>query len=168
MKDIETYKKLNEESIKRYLSALKKNNDLMNFVNLIKKRINELATIKYDYEELFEYYKKAIKQIGENKHQTEKQKENIRNLLENEKNNLLEKYMQIKGEFMSKNEILYRQCDYIDELRKEIQKCEKEKNKRKQQMQDYIFLVERKQDELIKDLSDKLKLSSIFKKYNKF
>ena len=168
MKDIETYKKLNEECIKRYLSALKKNNELMNFVNSIKKRINELATIKYDYEELFEYYKKAIKQIDENKHQTEKQKENIRNILENEKNNLLEKYMIIKGEFMSKNEILYKQCDYMDELRKEIQKCEKEKNKRKQQMQDYIFLVERKQDELIKDLSDKLKLSSIFQKFNKF
>ena len=168
MKDIETYKKLNEECIKRYLSALKKNNELMNFVNSIKKRINELATIKYDYEELFEYYKKAIKQIDENKHQTEEQKENIRNILENEKNNLLEKYMIIKGEFMSKNEILYKQCDYMDELRKEIQKCEKEKNKRKQQMQDYIFLVERKQDELIKDLSDKLKLSSIFQKFNKF
>ena len=32
----------------------------------------------------------------------------------------------------------------IDSLKKEIQKCEKEKNKRKQQMQDYIFLVEKK------------------------
>ena len=73
MKDIETYKKLNEECIKRYLKKKKKNNELMNFVNSIKKRINELATIKYDYEELFEYYKKAIKQIDENKHQTEKQ-----------------------------------------------------------------------------------------------
>ena len=88
--------------------------------------------------------------------------------MENEKNNLLEKYMQIKDEFLMKNEVLYKQCDYMDELRREIQKCEKEKNKRKQQMQDYIFLVEKKQDELIKDLSDKLKLSSIFKKTNKF
>ena len=168
MKDIETYKILNEESIKKYLSSLKKNNDLMNYVNSLKKRINELATIKYDYEELFEHYKKAIKEIDNNKNQDSKQKENIRNILEIEKNNLLEKYMQIKNEFMVKNEILYKQCDIIDEQRKEIQKCENEKNKRKQQMQDYIFLVEKKQDELIKDLSDKLKLSSIFKKTNKF
>ena len=168
MKDIETYKILNEESIKKYLIALKKNTDLMNFVNSLKKRINELATIKYDYEELFEHYKKALKQIDNNKYQTSSQKENIRNILETEKNNLLEKYMQIKDEFLTKNEILYKQCDYMDEIRKEILKCEKEKNKRKQQMQDYIFLVEKKQDELIKDLSDKLKLSSIFKKKNQF
>ena len=168
MKDIETYKILNEESIKRYLAALKKNNELMNFVNSLKKRINELATIKYDYEELFEYYKKALKQIDTNKYQNKEQKENIRNILENEKNKLLEKYLKVKNEFLMKNEVLYKQCDYMDELRKEIQKWEKEKNKRKQQMQDYIFLVEKKQDELIKDLSDKLKLSSIFKRTNKF
>ena len=168
MKDIETYKILNEESIKKYLLVLKKNNDLMNYVNSLKKRINELATIKYDYEQLFEYYKNALKQNDNNTHQNKSQKENIRNILENEKNNLLEKYMQVKGEFMLKNEILYRQCDNIDEIRREIKKCEDEKNKRKQQMQDYIFLVEKKQDELIKNLSDKLKLSSIFKKTNKF
>ena len=168
MKDIETYKILNEESIKKYLIALKKNSELMNFVNSLKSRINELATTKYDYEELFEHYKKALKQIDNNKYQTSSQKENIRNILETEKNNLLEKYMQIKDEFLTKNEILYKQCDYMDEIRKEIQKCEKEKDKRKQQMQDYIFLVEKKQNELIKDLSDKLKLSSVFKKKNQF
>ena len=168
MKDIETYKILNEESIKKYLLVLKKNNELMKYVNSLKSRINELATIKYDYEELFEYYKKALKQNEDNTKQNKSQKDNIRNILENEKNNLLEKYMQVKGEFMLKNEILYRQCDIIDEFRKEIKKCENEKNKRKQQMQDYIFLVEKKQDELIKNLIDKLKLSSIFKKTNKF
>ena len=168
MKDIETYKILNEESIKKYLLALKKNSELMNYVNSLKKRINELATIKYDYEELFEYYKKALKQLDNNKHQTSEQKKNIRNILEGEKNNLLEKYMKIKDEFLIKNEVLYKQCDFMDELKKEIQKCEYEKNKRKQQMQDYIFLVEKKQDELIKELSDKLKLSSVFKRTNKF
>ena len=168
MKDIETYKILNEESIKKYLLALKKNSELMNYVNSLKKRINELATIKYDYEELFEYYKKALKQLDNNKHQTSEQKENIRNILEGEKNNLLEKYMKIKDEFLIKNEVFYKQCDFMDELKKEIQKCEYEKNKRKQQMQDYIFLVEKKQDELIKELSDKLKLSSVFKRTNKF
>ena len=167
-KDIETYKILNEESIKKYLLILKKNNELMKYVNSLKKRIDELATTKYDYEELFEYYKKALKQNENNINQDKTQKDNIRNILENEKNNLLEKYMQVKGEFMLTNEILYRQCDNIDELKKEIKKCENEKNKRKQQMQDYIFLVEKKQDELIKNLSDKLKLSSIFKKTNKF
>ena len=109
-----------------------------------------------------------MKQLDNNKHQTAEQKENIRNILEGEKNNLLEKYMKVKDEFLMKNEVLYKQCDYMDELKKEIQKCEYEKNKRKQQMQDYIFLVEKKQDELIKELSDKLKLSSVFKRTNKF
>ena len=66
MKDIETYKILNEESIKKYLLVLKKNNELMKYVNSLKSRINELATIKYDYEELFEYYKKALKQNEDN------------------------------------------------------------------------------------------------------
>jgi hypothetical protein len=168
IKDIETYKILNEECVKKYLLALKKNDELTNYVKSLKKRINELASIKYDYEELFEYYKKALKQLDNNKHQTAEQKENIRNILEGEKNNLLEKYMKVKDEFLMKNEVLYKQCDYMDELKKEIQKCEYEKNKRKQQMQDYIFLVEKKQDELIKELSDKLKLSSVFKRTNKF
>jgi hypothetical protein len=117
MKDIETYKILNEESIKKYLLALKKNSELMNYVNSLKKRINELATIKYDYEELFEYYKKALKQLDNNKHQTASQKENIRNILEGEKNNLLEKYMKVKDEFLMKNEVLYKQWDYMDELK---------------------------------------------------
>ena len=40
MKDIETYKILNEESIKKYLISLKKNSELMNFVNSLKSRIN--------------------------------------------------------------------------------------------------------------------------------
>ena len=40
MKYIEAYKILNEESIKKYLYALKKNSELMNFVNSLKSRIN--------------------------------------------------------------------------------------------------------------------------------
>ena len=167
-KDIQTYIILNEECVRKYLFTLKKYDELMNYINLIKKRLNELATTKYDYEELFDYYKNAIKQIDNNKYNNEDQKRNMKNILENEKNNLLEKYLQIKDEFTMKNELLYNQCDVIDKLRKELQKCENDKNKRRQQMQDYIFLYEKKQDELIKNLSDKLKLSSIFKKTNKF
>jgi hypothetical protein len=168
IKDIETYKVLNEQSVKKYLLYLKKYDELMNYVHSLKKRINELASTKYDYEELFEYYKNAIKQIDDNKYNNKQQRENIRNLLEKEKNNLLEKYLIIKDEFTIKNELLYKQCDAIDKISHEMKKWEKDKNKRRQQMQDYIFLYEKKQDELIKNLSDKLKLSSIFKRTNKF
>ena len=169
IKDIETYKLLNEESTKKYLFALKKYDQLMNNVNLIKKRLNNLASIKYNYEELFDYYKDAINQINKNKYNNnQEQKNNLRNILENEKNKILEKYLQIKDEFIVKNELLYKQCDIIDKVRNEIKNLDNEKNKRRQQMQDFLFLYEKKQDQLIKNLSDKLKLSSIFKKTNKF
>ena len=169
IKDIETYKLLNEESTKKYLFALKKYDQLMNNVNLIKKRLNNLASIKYNYEELFDYYKDAINQINKNKYNNnQEQKNNLRNILENEKNKILEKYLQIKDEFIVKNELLYKQCDIIDKIRNEIKNLDNEKNKRRQQMQDFLFLYEKKQDQLIKNLSDKLKLSSIFKKTNKF
>jgi hypothetical protein len=167
IKDIETYKILNEECVKKYLLALKKNDELTNYVKSLKKRINELASIKYDYEELFEYYKNALEQLDK-KHNDEKQRENLRNIIETEKNNLLEKYLEIKDEFIVKNQLLYKQCEAIEKIGKEIKKCEIDKNKRRQQMQDYIFLYEKKIDELIKELSDKLKLSSIFKRTNKF
>ena len=167
-KDIETYKILNEECIKKYILTLSKYDELMNYNKELKKRINELASIKYDYEELFNYYKNAIKQLDNNKYKDETQKENIRNIIENEKNKLLEKYLEIKDEFIVKNELLYKQCDAIAKIKNEITKCENDKNKRRQQMQDYIFLYEKKIDELIKNLSDKLKLSAIFKKTNKF
>ena len=167
-KDIETYKLLNEECVKKYLFQLRKYDELMIYVSSLKKRINELATIKFDYEELFEYYKNAIKQLDNNNYSNSGEKEFKRNLIENEKNKLLEKYLEIKDEFIVKNELLYKQCDLIDKIRSEIRKCENDKNKRRQQMQDFIFLYEKKQDELIKNLSDQLKMSSIFKKTNKF
>ena len=166
LQDIENFQLLNEESVKKYLLVLKQYDELMIYNRTIKKSINELASIKYDYEEMFEFYKNAIKQTEKNKNKTER--ENLKNMLENEKNNLLEKYLEIKDKLTIENELLYKQCEIIDKFRKEVKKCEIDKNKRKQQMQDYIFLYEKKQDELIKNLSDKLKLSSIFKKTNKF
>ena len=168
IKDIETYKILNEESVKKYLFALKKYDELMNNVHLIKNRLNYLASVKYNYEELFDYYKNAIKQTDNNKYNNIEQKNNIKIILEDEKKKILEKYLKIKDEFIVKNELLYKQCDIIDKISYEIRKLENEKNKRRQQMQDFLFLYEKKQDELIKNLSDKLKLSSIFKKTNKF
>ena len=166
LQDIENFQLLNEESVKKYLLVLKQYDELMNYNRSLKKSINELASIKYDYEEMFEFYKNAIKQTEKNKNKTER--ENLKNMLENEKNNLLEKYLEIKDKLTVENELLYKQCAIIDKFQKEVKKCEIDKNKRKQQMQDYIFLYEKKQDELIKNLSDKLKLSSIFKKTNKF
>ena len=42
------------------------------------------------------------------------------------------------------------------------------KIKRRDEMQDFLFITEQKKDELIKNLSEKLKLSVNFKKNNIF
>ena len=79
-----------------------------------------------------------MKQLDK-KYNDEKQRENLRNIIETEKNNLLEKYLKIKDEFIVKNQLLYKQCEAIEKIGKEIKKCEIDKNKRRQQMQDWLF-----------------------------
>ena len=89
-------------------------------------------------------------------------------LLEEEKNKIMEKYIPIKDEYDMNTRILLKCYDIMDSFKSEVENWELEKNKRRQQMQDYLFIIEQKKDELIKILSEKLKLSVNFKKNNIF
>ena len=182
IKDIEKFKNLNEIANQRYLLSLQRYNSLIKYIHEIKIKIDKLATMKYSYEDLFSYFKKAINQII-NKNNSKilykdmldskllelnNDEKNKIKILEEEKNKIMEKYIPIKDEYDMSTRILLKCYDNIDNFKNEVKKYEFEKNKRKQQMQDYLFIIEQKKDELIKNLSEKLKLSVNFKKNNIF
>ena len=181
--DIELYKSLNESANQKYLLSLRRYNTLIKYVKQLKKKIDNLANNKYSYEEIFSYFKKNInKKLEKNKinisyielietgkvTELSEDDQNKIKLLEDGKNKIMEKYIPIKDEYDTNNNLLIQCYDMIDKLKFEIEKCEFEKNKRRQQMQDYLFLIEQKKDELIKTLCEKLKLSVNFKKTNSF
>ena len=181
--DIELYKSLNESANQKYLLSLRRYNTLIKYVKQLKKKIDNLANNKYSYEEIFSYFKKNINQILEKNKinisyielietgkvtELSEDDQNKIKLLEDGKNKIMEKYIPIKDEYDTNNNLLIQCYDMIDKLKFEIEKCEFEKNKRRQQMQDYLFLIEQKKDELIKTLCEKLKLSVNFKKTNSF
>jgi hypothetical protein len=85
-----------------------------------------------------------------------------------EKNKIIEKYIPIKNEFDIKSDLLYKKCDTIDKYKTELDIWINEKNRIKEEMQNYLFEVEEKNKELIRNLSDKLKLSENYKKSYKF
>ena len=89
-------------------------------------------------------------------------------MLVNERKKIMEKYGPIKKEFDIKTDLLYKKCDIIDKYKIELDKWDDEKNKTKNKMQKYLFEVEEKNKEFIRVLSDKLKLSEIYKKSYKF
>ena len=89
-------------------------------------------------------------------------------MLIKEKNKILEKYAPIKREFDFKTNLLYQKCDTIDKYKTELDKWDLEKNKTKNEMQQYLFDIEKKNKEYIQVLSDKLKLSENYKKTYKF
>ena len=136
--------------------------------------------MKYSYEDLFSYFKKAINQvINKNnakilykdmidKLELNNEDKNKIKILEDEKNKIMENYIPIKDEYDMNTRILLKCYENIDNFKNEVKKYEYEKTKRKQQMQDYLFIIEQKKDELIKNLSEKLKLSVNFKKNNIF
>ena len=97
-----------------------------------------------------------------------KEKKKKKSMLVKEKNKILEKYAPIKKEFEVKNEILFKKCDVIDKYKTEFDKWLNEKNKTKDEMEKYLFEIEEKNKEYIQVLSDKLKLSEIYKKSYKF
>ena len=97
-----------------------------------------------------------------------KEMKNKKSMLVKEKNKLLEKLAPIKKEFEVKNEILFKKCDVIDKYKTEFDKWLNEKNKTKNEMEKYLFEVEEKNKGFIQVLSDKLKLSEIYKKSYKF
>ena len=188
--EIEKYKKLNEEANKKYLIAFKQYNSYMKGIKLFQKGIDKVATEKYEYERIISHYEKALEttessKIIVQKNNSKKNKEEKENkkkelkfqekeikhkkiMLLKEKNKIIEKYTPIKHEFDIKTDSLYKKCDIIDKYKIELDYWKKQKEKTKETMQDYLFEIEQKKNELIQILSDKLKLSENYKKSFKF
>ena len=183
IKDIEMYKSLNETANQKYLLSLKRYNTLMNYIKILKKKIDALANNKYSYEEIFSYFKKNINQILVKNNinlsyieliesgkisELNYDEQNKIKILEEGKNSIMEKYIPIKDEYDMNNNLLMQCYEIIDKMKFEIESLDFERKKRRQQMQDYLFIIEEKKDELIKNLCEKLKLSVNFKKTNSF
>ena len=183
IKEIEKYKNLNEIANQKYLISLQRYNTLIKYIHQLKVKIDKLATNKYSYEELFSHFKKAINQIiiknnvnGLYKDMLENNKllelnneeKNKIKLLEEEKNKIVEKYIPIKDEYDTSTRLLLKCYEIMDNFKYEVDNWEFEKNSRKKQMHDYLFTIEQKKDELIRKLSEQLKLSVNFKKNNNF
>ena len=189
-KEIENYKKLNEEANKKYLLAFKQYNSYMKGVKSFQKSIDKVATEKYEYEKIISHYQNALDKTGNTKlilknynsqqnndgeesqeYELNEKQEDImqkKNMLLKEKNKIVEKYAPIKHEFDFKTDLLYKKCDTIDKYKIELDHWKKQKEKTKLDMQDFIFEVEQKKNELIQVLSDKLKLSENYKKSYRF
>ena len=118
IKDIETYKNLNEIANQKYLLTLQRFNTLKNYIKILKKKIDDVANNKYSYEELFSYYKKNINQILEKNNikisyieliesgrisELSSDEQNKIKILEDGKNSIMEKYIPIKDEYDRNN-----------------------------------------------------------------
>ena len=181
-KDIENYKLMMEELNKKYLSSFKNYTYQMNIINKLKSKIDVMATKKLSYESIFSIYKNAVNDISIksnlrelksdntiNKNTKEKKEENAKKeIIEKEMNKIIEKYIPLVSEFEKDSSLLYKKYDIIDKYKTEIDKYKNEKDKRQIQMNDYFFLCEKKEQELLKVLVEKLKLSNNFIKNNKF
>ena len=186
-KQIQIYKKNNELALKKYLNAFKKYNVVIKNIDKIKQNIDVLATKKNDFEKLFIHYKNALDNIDKpqspirknniteeiklSKKEVKRQQKELKtkkDMLVKGKNKIMENYMPIKNEYDDKAKLLYKKCDDIFKHKLEVDKCEKEKNKQKEEMKNYLFEIEEKHNELIRVLSEKLKLSEVYKKTYKF
>ena len=181
-KDIENYKLMMEELNKKYLTSFKNYTYHMNIINKLKNKIDDMATKKLSYENIFSIYKNAINDISTksnlrelksdttiNKNSKEKKEENAKKeIIEKEMNKIIEKYLPLVTEYEKESSLLYKKYDIIDKYKTEIDKYKNEKDKRQIQMNDYFFLCEKKEEELLKVLVEKLKLSNNFIKNNKF
>ena len=97
-----------------------------------------------------------------------KEMKNKKTMLIKEKNKIVEKYGPVKKEFDIKTDLLYKKCELIYKYKIELDKWDFEKNKTKNEMQQYLFEIEEKNKKYIQVLSDKLKLSENYKKTYKF
>ena len=189
-KIIENYKKLNEEANKKYIIAFNQYSSYMKNIKLFQKGIDKVATDKLEYDKIISHYNTAIQNtdinnnillqknkndhnidnnnLNKNVKKIQNEIKNKKNMLVKEKNKIVEKYTPIKHEFDVKTDLLYKKCDTIDKYKSELDLWEKEKNRIKEEMQNYLFEVEQKNNKLIRILSDKLKLSEIYKKSYKF
>ena len=196
LKVIENYKKLNEEANKKYLIAFNQYTSYMKGIKLFQKSIDKVATDKLEYDKIISHYDNAINNVDSNNNiiiqknnndennkaendinnnnekELEKKRQieikNKKSMLLKEKNKIVEKYNPIKREFDVKTDLLYKKCDTIDKYKSELDLWINEKNKIKEEMQNYLFGVEQKNNELIQILSGKLKLSENYKKFYKF
>ena len=189
-KIIENYKKLNEEANKKYIIAFNQYSSYMKNIKLFQKGIDKVATDKLEYDKIISHYNTAIQNtdinnnillqknkndhnidnnnLNKNVKKIQNEIKNKKNMLVKEKNRIVDKYTPIKHEFEVKTDLLYKKCDTIDKYKSELDLWEKEKNRIKEEMQNYLFEVEQKNNKLIRILSDKLKLSEIYKKSYKF
>ena len=133
-----------------------------------KKEENEEEKTEQENKETPRDKKKREKEEKAKKKKEIRELKSKKSMLVKEKNKILEKYAPIKKEFDVKNEILFKKCDVIDKYKTEFDKWINEKNKTKDEMEKYLFEVEEKNKEYIQVLSDKLKLSEIYKKSYKF
>ena len=187
--EIEKLKKLNEEANKKYLLAFKQYNSYMKSVKIFQKSIDKVATQKFEYEKIISHYENALEStsskiiiqrnnLKENDNENENQENELKyneaeikykkSMLLKEKNKIIEKYTPIKHEFDIKTDSLYKKCDIIDKYKIELDYWMKQKEQTKETMQDYLFEIEQKKNELIQILSEKLKLSENYKKSYKF
>ena len=171
-----------EELNKKYLVSFKNYTNQMKIINKLKSKIDIMATKKISYENIFSIYKNAINDIYTksnlrelksdntiNKNTKEKKEENAKKeIIEKEMNKIIEKYIPLVSEFEKDSSLLYKKYDIIDKYKSEIDRIKNEKVKRQEQMNDYFFLCEKKEQELLKVLVEKLKLSNNFIKNNKF
>ena len=136
IKDIETYKNLNETANQKYLLTLQRFNTLKNYIKILKKKIDDVANSKYSYEELFSYFKKNINQILEKNNikisyieliesgrisELSLDEQNKIKILEDGKNSIMEKYIPIKDEYDRNNNLLIQCYEMIDNLKFEIE-----------------------------------------------
>ena len=189
-KEIEKYKKLHEEANKKYLIALKQYNNYIKSVKYFQKSIDKVATEKFEYEKIISHYQNALENAGipkiimnrnnfqENNNDEENNENELKErqieikqkkiMLLKEKNKIIDKYTPIKHEFDIKTDLLYKKCDIIDKYKIELDFWRKQKENTKESLQNYILEIELKKNELIQILSEKLKLSEVYKKFSKF
>ena len=176
-RNIENYKLMMEKINKKYLSSFKKYTNQITIINKIKRKIDDLATEKLSYEKIFSIYKKEEnnllnKNLNNNLNpariQNLKEKRNKKELIEKEMNKIVVKYLPVIKEYDKFCDLLYKKINSLDKYKIQIENYKKEKDKNKEIMNNYFFLCEQKENELLKGLVEKLKSSNNFIKNNNF
>ena len=78
------------------------------------------------------------------------------------------KYLPVIKEYDKFCDLLYKKINSLDKYKIQIENYKKEKDKNKEIMNNYFFLCEQKENELLKVLVEKLKSSNNFIKNNNF
>ena len=165
-----------EKLNKKYLASFKNYTRQIDGINKLKKTIDILATQKLSYEKIFSIYETEAKNISVKSNfkefktiiEEQKEKKNKKEIIEKEMSKIVEKYIPLVNEYDKYCTLLYKKINNIDRYKIEIEQYKNEIDKRKELMNNYFFEYEKKDEELLKILVEKLKLSNNFIKYNKF